>query len=154
MAENKNIEKTMKKELKTKASRAQDDIEKDGKESPGEDGESRTGLLKIKVKAQGIKALEEEKKEIKLREKEELLNKVDKVALSVEKRKEEKTFEEHCEEFKKEIEELSPLEDEVVEKSSKKKRIMEGQDDKRKEKKEKKAQQEEESQEGKRKTYS
>lgn len=129
-------------------------ILKDGKESPGEDGESRTGLLKIKVKAQGIKALEEEKKEIKLREKEELLNKVDKVALSVEKRKEEKTFEEHCEEFKKEIEELSPLEDEVVEKSSKKKRIMEGQDDKRKEKKEKKAQQEEESQEGKRKTYS
>uniref|UniRef100_A0A9I9DG53 Protein MNN4-like n=1 Tax=Cucumis melo TaxID=3656 RepID=A0A9I9DG53_CUCME len=72
----------------------------------------KTRLLKIKVKAQGVKALAEEKKEIKLKEQKELLNKVNKLALSVENSKEkEKTFEEYCEEFEKEISELSPLKD-------------------------------------------
>ncbi|KAA0037828.1 protein MNN4-like [Cucumis melo var. makuwa] len=44
----------------------------------------------------------------------------------------------HFEDFEKELEELSPLEDEVVEKQPKKKRALEGQDAKRREKKDKK----------------
>ena len=47
----------------------------------------KTGLLKIKFRAQRVKALAEEKKETKLREQEELLCKVDKIALSAEKSK-------------------------------------------------------------------
>lgn len=42
---------------------------------------------KIKVKVHGIKALAQEKKETKLREREELLRKVDEVAFSLEKSK-------------------------------------------------------------------
>lgn len=53
------------------------------------------GLLKIKVKPQGVKTLAEENLETKLRGREELLSKVDKVTLPSEKSKEkenEKTF--------------------------------------------------------------
>uniref|UniRef100_A0A9I9D4D1 Protein MNN4-like n=1 Tax=Cucumis melo TaxID=3656 RepID=A0A9I9D4D1_CUCME len=61
----------------------------------------------------GIKALVQERKESKLR-KLELLSKVEKVALFVEKGKgKKKTFDEHCEKLEKEIEELSSLEDEA-----------------------------------------
>ena len=45
---------------------------------------------------------------------------MDKVALSIEKGKEkekEKKFEEHCKEFKKEMDELCPLENKVAAKS-------------------------------------
>ncbi|TYK01085.1 protein MNN4-like [Cucumis melo var. makuwa] len=50
-----------------------------------------------------------EKKETKLKEREELLSQVEKVALSVEKGKDkEKAFDEYSEEFEKEIEEFSP----------------------------------------------
>ncbi|KAA0041276.1 protein MNN4-like [Cucumis melo var. makuwa] len=84
----------------------------------------RARLLKIKVKAQRAMALAEGKKEIKLRQPEELLNKVDKLALSVEKGKEkEKTFEEFYKEFEKEIDEFSPLEDNVVERPAKKRNV-------------------------------
>ncbi|TYK02168.1 protein MNN4-like [Cucumis melo var. makuwa] len=70
------------------------------------------GLLKIKVKVEGVKALAEEEKETKIREQEELLNQGEKVALFAGKDKDkEKTFDEHCKEFEKEIEELSHLED-------------------------------------------
>ncbi|KAA0033147.1 hypothetical protein E5676_scaffold1032G00150 [Cucumis melo var. makuwa] len=56
-----------------------------------------------------------EKKETKLREREELLGKVDNVALSAEKDKcEEKNFEVHYEEFEKEIDKLCPLEEKVI----------------------------------------
>ncbi|KAA0048500.1 protein MNN4-like [Cucumis melo var. makuwa] len=80
-------------------------------------------LLKIKVKAQGVKALAEEKKERK-----------------------EKTTDEYSKEFEKELEELSPLEDRVVEKQPKKKRVLEGQDAMKREKKNKTVQREQESQ--------
>ncbi|KAA0053481.1 protein MNN4-like [Cucumis melo var. makuwa] len=89
-------------------------------EGPREEGKA-SGFLKLKVTAHDIKALVQEKKETRLKEQEELLNKVDKVTLSVDKGKPKRTqSEEICEEFK-ELEELSPLEDEVV-KPSKKKR--------------------------------
>ena len=75
------------------------------------------GLLKIKVKARGVKVLAEENKECKLKEWEELFKKAEKVALSAKKGKgKEKTIEKHYEEFKKKKDELSPLEDKVVEK--------------------------------------
>uniref|UniRef100_A0A9I9DDN9 Protein MNN4-like n=1 Tax=Cucumis melo TaxID=3656 RepID=A0A9I9DDN9_CUCME len=62
----------------------------------------KSGLLKIKVKAHGVKALVQEKKETKLRKREELLSKVEKVTLSTNKGKgKEKTFDEHCNEFEK-----------------------------------------------------
>ena len=65
----------------------------------------------------------QEKKETRLKEQEELLNKVDKVTLSVDKGKPKRTqSEEICEEFK-ELEELSPLEDEVVKPSKKKRNV-------------------------------
>ena len=61
-----------------------------------------------------------------------LISKTDKVALSAEKSKgKEKTTEEHCKEFEREIDELSFLEDEVVEKQPQKQRVLEGQDAKR-----------------------
>ncbi|TYK03306.1 protein MNN4-like [Cucumis melo var. makuwa] len=51
----------------------------------------------MKVKAHGVKALVQEKKETKLRKREELLSKVEKVTLSTNKGKgKEKTFDEHC----------------------------------------------------------
>lgn len=59
-----------------------------------------------------------------MREREELLNKVDRVALSTKKgTAKEKTTEEHCKEFDKEIDEFSSLEDEDVVKPSKKKKV-------------------------------
>ncbi|KAA0046474.1 protein MNN4-like [Cucumis melo var. makuwa] len=64
-------------------------------------------------------------KETKLRELKKLLSQVEKVALSVEKGKDkENNFDEHCEEFKKEIEELSPLLDEMVRPAKKRKVAM------------------------------
>lgn len=60
-------------------------------------------LPKIKVKAQGAKALADEKKENKLKEQEEHLNRVDKVALSTKKGKAKKIIEEYCKEFEKEM---------------------------------------------------
>ncbi|KAA0048466.1 protein MNN4-like [Cucumis melo var. makuwa] len=105
-------------------------------------------LLKIKVKAQCVKALAEEKKGSMLREREELLNEVDKMALLVNKSKgKEKTIDGYDKEFEKELEEFISLEDGVVEKQPKKKKASEGQDATKREKKNKKAQQEKESQE-------
>lgn len=65
----------------------------------------------------------DEKKETKLREQEELLNKVEKVALSTEKGKTKKTTEEYCKEFEREVEELSPFKDEEVVKPPKIKKV-------------------------------
>ncbi|TYK00332.1 protein MNN4-like [Cucumis melo var. makuwa] len=71
-----------------------------------------SGLLKMKVIVQGAKALTQEKKEVKLREQEELLNKIDKVPLFAKKRKVKNTLsEELVEEFKRELDNLSPLEE-------------------------------------------
>lgn len=82
------------------------------------------GLLKLKVTTHGIKALVEEKKEIKLKKREELFNKVEKVSLSAEKGKAKKTrSEEFNKDFDKELGNLSPLVDEVVEPSRKKRKI-------------------------------
>lgn len=58
----------------------------------------RIGLLKIKVKGQGVKTWAENKKKIKLKEREELLNRRIKWPSPL------------CEEFEKEIDELSPFE--------------------------------------------
>lgn len=56
-----------------------------------------------------------EKKEVKLKEREELLNKVDQVSLSTVKGKAKKTSnEEFIEGFKRELGHLSPLEDDEV----------------------------------------
>lgn len=58
-----------------------------------------------------------------MREREELLNKIEKVPLSVEKGKVKKTpSNELVEEFETELEVLSPLKDETVEKLSKQKK--------------------------------
>ncbi|KGN57985.1 hypothetical protein Csa_009960 [Cucumis sativus] len=58
----------------------------------------------------------QEKKEMRLKEQEELLNKVDKVTLFVKKGKAKRTqSEEICEELEKKLEDLSPVEDEVEE---------------------------------------
>lgn len=74
----------------------------------------KSGLLKIKEKAQDVRALTEEKKDAKLREREKLLSQIEKVALFGKKHKDkEMTFGEHCEEFEKKIEELSTLKDEA-----------------------------------------
>ena len=60
----------------------------------------------------------------KEKEGEDLLNKTEKVALSMKKDKaKKKTTKEYWEEFKREMEELSPFEDEKVVKSSKKKKV-------------------------------
>lgn len=75
-----------------------------------------SGILKIKVKAHGIKALAQEKQETNLREWEELHSKADEVALSVEKDKEkekEKGDQEIAEELEKEIGQMSSLEEEA-----------------------------------------
>lgn len=65
----------------------------------------------------------QEKKETRLKEQEELLNKVDKVTLSVDKGKAKRTqSEEICEEFK-ELEELSPHVDVVVKPLKKKRKV-------------------------------
>ena len=67
----------------------------------------------------------QEKKEMRLKEQEELLNKVDKVTLFVKKGKAKRTqSEEICEELEKKLEDLSPVEDEVVKPSKKKKKII------------------------------
>lgn len=68
----------------------------------------KSGPLEIKVKAHDIKALVDEKKETKLREQEELLN---------------KTNDEYCKEFERKMEVLSPFKDEKVVKPSKKKKV-------------------------------
>ncbi|KAA0066500.1 protein MNN4-like [Cucumis melo var. makuwa] len=81
--------------------------------------------VEIKVKTYGVKTLAQKKKEIRLREQEELLGKVEKVAIFAEKGKgEEKTFEEHYEEFEKEINELIPLEDKAIRPATKRKIMM------------------------------
>ncbi|TYK05008.1 protein MNN4-like [Cucumis melo var. makuwa] len=73
----------------------------------------KSGLLKIKVKVQGAKALVEEKKKQR-RGIEELFGEVEKVAQSMEKGKCKKmTFKGHNDEFEKEIETLSPLKEEA-----------------------------------------
>ena len=77
-------------------------------------------LLKLKVTTHGVKALTKEKKEIKLKEWENLFNKVKKVSLSTEKGKAKRTrSEEVCEEFEKELRNLSPLKEEMVKPSRK-----------------------------------
>ena len=80
------------------------------------------GLFKLKVTVQGVKALAQAKKETKLKERKELLNKVEKVTLSVKKGKAKKTHsEEYDKEMEKELEDESPLDDEVAKPSKKKK---------------------------------
>ena len=60
----------------------------------------KSRLLKLKVKAQRVKALVEEKEEAKTKGREELLSKVEKVVHSAKKDKgKEKTHEEHYEKF-------------------------------------------------------
>lgn len=76
--------------------------------------------MKIKVAAHGVKALAQEKRETKLWEWEELINKAEKIALSAEKVKAKKTS---GEEIFKELEKLSPFEDEVVKPSKKKRKV-------------------------------
>lgn len=73
---------------------------------------------------QSVKALVEEWREIKLRKQEEFLNKFEKVALSLKKGKAGKTNEEYREELEKELDEESPLEEEVMTPSKKRKVIM------------------------------
>lgn len=91
-------------------------FQKATKKAQEKDKKVKFGLLKIKVKGQGFKALAEEKKENKLREQRELLNKVEQVALSTEKGKtRKKTTEKYCKEFEKEMEK----EEEKVEPSKK-----------------------------------
>ncbi|KAA0047512.1 protein MNN4-like [Cucumis melo var. makuwa] len=62
------------------------------------------GIRTSRVLMQGVEAFKdaaEEKKEIKLRTQEDLLNRVEQVALSFEKRKAKKTSSELCEELEK-----------------------------------------------------
>lgn len=85
----------------------------------------------------------QDKKKVKLREQKELLNKIDQAPISTKKGKVRKTpSEEICEEFERKLEDLSPLEDEVVKPLKKKvtvkKSVLKKQFDKRREEKEKK----------------
>ncbi|KAA0062287.1 protein MNN4-like [Cucumis melo var. makuwa] len=77
---------------------------------------------RVKLVREFLRVLPYEKKEIKLREQEELLNKVDKISLSIKKGKTKKTSsEEIYEEFEKKLEDLSSFKDEVVKPSKKRK---------------------------------
>ncbi|TYK15833.1 protein MNN4-like [Cucumis melo var. makuwa] len=96
-----------------------------GKKTQEKTKKVKSRLLKLKVKAQGVKALVEEKEEAKKKGREELLSKVEKVVHSAKKDKgKEKTQEEHCEEFEKEIENLCPLEKEAPRPKKKRKVTM------------------------------
>lgn len=93
---------------------------------------------------QGIKALVEGKLETNMKGREELLSKMDKVAHSAEKSKrkeKKKAFENYYEQVEKEIEELSPLGDELLKPKKKsqvtiKKKALREQFKKRREEKE------------------
>lgn len=74
-----------------------------------------SSLLKLKVTTHGFKALAQEKKEMRMKEQEELLNKVDKVTLPTKKGNLKRTSsEEIYKELEKELKDLGSLKDEVV----------------------------------------
>ncbi|KAA0043614.1 protein MNN4-like [Cucumis melo var. makuwa] len=115
-----------KKYMSSKQSKSQKDTEEvhfDGLVSE-EEKETLKPLIINRVEVQSVKALVEEWREIKLRKQEEFLNKFEKVALSLKKGKAGKTNEEYREELEKELDEESPLEEEVVTPSKKRKVIM------------------------------
>uniref|UniRef100_A0A9I9CUS3 Protein MNN4-like n=1 Tax=Cucumis melo TaxID=3656 RepID=A0A9I9CUS3_CUCME len=72
-------------------------------------------LIRIKIKAHGDKALTKTKKEVKLSRRGKLLNKIEKIPLSTEKGNVKKTqIKELVENFDREMNELSPLDDAMV----------------------------------------
>ncbi|KAE8637518.1 hypothetical protein CSA_004751 [Cucumis sativus] len=89
----------------------------------GNEGQDNVALTPLIINGvEGVKALAQAKKETKLKERKELLNKVEKVTLSVKKGKAKKTHsEEYDKEMEKELEDESPLDDEVAKPSKKKK---------------------------------